>query len=172
MVILRLIIMITLLLFLNGCELTRDTSLKQKNSGHPTSSQIRDSENWKESATVRIPYQDEYGNKSDYVFRMGDNGRFGFMEYGSFVKNQKQKYMWHFWLQDDEYKDSIIITAKHKYDYKEELEILKENFFIYSPNNGASHHIPSTISLNKSGLWELEVKIDGKHFGSIIVNVK
>lgn len=55
-------------------------------------------EEWEVSATlVREVVVTDDGQKDDVVFRIGNNGKFGFGEYGPFIEGEKQKYMWHFW---------------------------------------------------------------------------
>ncbi|WP_416150089.1 hypothetical protein ACM26V_03575 [Salipaludibacillus sp. HK11] len=53
---------------------------------------------WKESPTlIREVVVTDDGQTDDFVFRVGDNGKIGFGEYGPFVEGESQKYMWHFW---------------------------------------------------------------------------
>ncbi|WP_156289522.1 hypothetical protein [Oceanobacillus salinisoli] len=40
-----------------------------------------------------------------------------------------------------------------------------------APNNGADHHIPSSMDLPNAGKWKLEVYFGEKLFGKIIVDV-
>ena len=55
-------------------------------------------ENWKESPTlVREVIVTDDGQTDDSIFRIGDNGKLGFGEYGPFIAGENQKYMWHFW---------------------------------------------------------------------------
>ncbi len=128
-------------------------------------------DNWRESAALRMPYRDEEGNESERVFRMGDNGRFGYGEYGPLIHNSSQKYMWHFWIDKKEFEKSLKITAINQKS-KEEVVILSTDATALAPNNGASHHIPSTINLPEKGLWKFVVEFDGKHFGSLVADVQ
>ena len=54
-------------------------------------------QSWEESATLVQEITIPNGQKMENVFRMGDNGKLGFGEYGPFIAGQPQKYMWHFW---------------------------------------------------------------------------
>ncbi|WP_194841391.1 hypothetical protein [Salinibacillus xinjiangensis] len=59
-------------------------------------------ESWEESPTlVREVVNSDDGQKGNFVFRIGDNGKLGFAEYGTFIAGKEQKYMWHFWGAQD-----------------------------------------------------------------------
>ncbi|WP_231603489.1 hypothetical protein [Bacillus sp. FJAT-27231] len=54
-------------------------------------------EEWRESpALVREVVITDDGKTDDFVFRIGDNGKLGFGEYGPFIAGEPQKHMWHF----------------------------------------------------------------------------
>lgn len=79
--------------------------------------------------------------------------------------------MWHFWGTEKELKGALKVLAIHQ-DTGEKKEVLDRPEAALSPNNGADHHIPSNMELPKPGLWRLDVFINEKLFGSIVVNVK
>ncbi len=43
---------------------------------------------------------------------------------------------------------------------------------VAGPNNGANAHMPSNVSLPKSGIWRLDIYIGDNLFGNIIIEVK
>lgn len=47
----------------------------------------------------------------------------------------------------------------------------KQIISVLSPNNGANHHIPTTMMLGKSGMWKLDAYIGDQFFGTIYVKV-
>ena len=151
-----LILMLCLLLF--GCSNSKDTTKEVK---------------WEESATlVREIVVTDDGQKGDFIFRIGDNGKLGFGEYGPFIEGQTQKYMWHFWGEENVLtKPFKVIGVSKETDEKiTVLELPASNSL--SPNTGADHHLPSTMMLPSSGLWRLEVYFDDKLFGNVVVDVK
>jgi Domain of unknown function (DUF4871) len=130
-------------------------------------------ETWEESATlVREVVISEDGQTGEFVFRMGDNGKFGIGEYSPFIADEIQKFMWHFWGEEKTLTKPVKITATSR-KTKEKITVFSnDGSSMLSPNNGASHHIPSSISLPSEGLWKLEVFFEEELFGSIVINVK
>jgi hypothetical protein len=130
-------------------------------------------ENWKESATlVREVVATDDGQKGDFVFRIGDNGKFGFAEYGPFIAGKTEKYMWHFWGDEDTLTKPFKVIGVSK-ETGEEITVLKTpSSSNLSPHMGADHHIPSTMMLPKPGLWRLEVYFGEELFGNVVINVK
>lgn len=130
-------------------------------------------ENWEESPTlVREVIITEDGQTDDSIFRIGDNGRLGFGEYGPFIAGETQKYMWHFWGEQEILTQSFKVIGINK-ETSEEITVydyLTNN--VIAPNNGADHHIPSMMMLPSSGIWKLKVYFGEKLFGSVIVNVE
>ena len=90
-------------------------------------------------------------------------------EVTKFYPNKEQKYMWHFWGSDDEFKGELKVIASHK-ESGAQFTIL-ENLPLGGPNNGADQHAPSYMSLPKDGLWKLDAYIGEKLFGSVFVTV-
>jgi hypothetical protein len=128
--------------------------------------------NWEESAALVQEFQTQDGQKTERVFRMGDNGKFGIGEYGPFIAGQQQKYMWHFWGEKNILTKPFKVLAISK-ETGEEINVfeLPINNSL-APNNGAHHHLPSSINIPNSGLWRLEVYFGDDLFGNIVVNVK
>ncbi|MEH6945279.1 DUF4871 domain-containing protein [Bacillus sp. JJ722] len=141
--------------------------------GCSNSEQTIKEENWEESATlVKEFVVSDDGQKGDFVFRIGDNGKFGFGEYGPFIAGEEQKYMWHFWGDDKVLTKSFKVIAVSR-ETDEKITIFQESdSSSLNPNIGADHHIPSSMELTSPGLWRLEAYFGNELFGNIVVNVK
>lgn len=121
------------------------------------------SQKWNESPLFTI------GN---YIM-IGEKGRLGFIYDNSevlrFYPNKSQKYMWHFWGDDHEFEGKLKVVATHE-DDNEQINVI-EGIDVGGPNNGADRHIPSLMSLPKSGMWKLDAYFGDKLFGSVFVRV-
>ena len=121
--------------------------------------------NWKESSLF----------ESGSYTMIGEEGRLGFLyndsEVDRFYPNKTQKYMWHFWGNEDELIGDIKVLGTHE-NSNEEIIVVprKENAFL-SPNNGADQHSPTNMMLPKSGMWKLDAYIGDRLFGSVYVKV-
>ncbi|SES45493.1 hypothetical protein [Psychrobacillus sp. OK032] len=121
--------------------------------------------NWKESSLF----------ESGSYTMIGEEGRLGFLyndsEVDRFYPNKTQKYMWHFWGNEDELIGDIEVLGTHE-NSNEEIIVVprKENTFL-SPNNGADQHSPTNMMLPKSGMWKLDAYIGDRLFGSVYVKV-
>ncbi|MEW9674441.1 DUF4871 domain-containing protein [Ammoniphilus sp. 3BR4] len=128
-------------------------------------------ENWDESPTLVQEFVNQNGQKIENVFRIGDNGKLGFGEYGPFIAGESQKYMWHFWGDKETLTKPLRIQAVSK-DTGEKIivhDIVGQNL---SPNNGADHHSPSSMMLPSAGFWRLDVYFGEELFGNVVVNVQ
>ncbi|MEO2076009.1 MAG: hypothetical protein ABGX20_11635 [Bacillus sp. (in: firmicutes)] len=153
----------TLLVLMLGLLLTGCSNTKQ------TIKQVK----WEESATlVREVVVTDDGQKDDFVFRMGDNGKFGIGEYGPFIAGQPEKYMWHFWGDEKVLTKPFKVIGVSKETGKEITIYKYPATSSLAPNNGADHHLPSRMMLPSPGLWRLEAYFGDKLFGNIVVNVK
>lgn len=134
-------------------------------------------ESWEESPTLNIEVIiTEDGQTGDFIFRIGDNGKLGFGEYGPFIAGETQKYMWHFWGEQEILTQSFKVIGINK-ETGEEITVLElpapaSTSTSLSPNNGADHHIPSTMMLPSEGIWKLEVHFGEDLFGNVIVDVE
>lgn len=103
---------------------------------------------------------------------IGKKGRLGFIyddsEVVRFYPNKVQKYMWHFWGEEQELEGELKVVATHE---KEDEEIYVTGGGLGTANNGADKHAPSNISLPKSGIWKLDAYIGERLFGSVYVKV-
>lgn len=103
---------------------------------------------------------------------IGEEGRLGFIyddgEVLRFYPDKVQKYMWHFWGEEQELEGELKVTATHENDNE---EIYVTGGELGNAINGADKHIPSNMSLPKSGMWKLDAYIGDKLFGSVYVKV-
>ncbi|SEP62551.1 hypothetical protein SAMN05216232_0396 [Virgibacillus subterraneus] len=131
-----------------------------------------DEKSWEESPTlVREVVVTDDGKKGNFVFRIGNNGKFGFSEYGPFIEGVKQKYMWFFWGNEDTFTQPFKVVGISK-KTNERITVFEGGNEILSPHLGADQHIPSSMILPSSGKWRLEVYFDEELFGHVIVNVE
>ncbi|MEK4699364.1 hypothetical protein MKX47_07170 [Solibacillus sp. FSL R7-0668] len=104
---------------------------------------------------------------------IGEEGRLGFIydesEVMKFYPNKTQKYMWHFWGDEQELDGKFTVMATNQ-DDGEQVPLLTVDH-LSGPNNGADRHIPSHLTLPKEGMWKLDAYIEEKLFGTIYVEV-
>ena len=87
-------------------------------------------ESWEESPTlVREVIITDDGQTGDFIFRIGDNGKLGFGEYGPFIAGETQKYMWHFWGEQETLTQPFKVIGINK-ETSEEITV-----FEYPTNN-------------------------------------
>jgi hypothetical protein len=107
---------------------------------------------WEESSKlVQEVVVNQDGQKIENVFRIGDNGKLGFGEYGTFIAGQPQKYMWHFWGDEKTLTKPFKVIGASK-ETGEEITVFQIPAQSLAPNNGAEHHIPSSMMLPSSRL--------------------
>lgn len=103
---------------------------------------------------------------------IGEEGRLGFIyddgEEVRFYPNKVQKYMWHFWGEEQELEGELKVVATHGI---EDEEIYVTGGVLGAANNGADKHAPSNMSLPISGIWKLDAYIGESLFGSVYVKV-
>lgn len=166
----KFLVLLSLLLLLVGCS-EKETKEKEAVS----------SNHWQVSPTFDIPVTFSDGKKGKYIL-IGKEGRLGFLvgsgsedavQINPIIKGQPNKYMWHFWGNEDEFDGPLKVVGINEKGKKH--KILKNdnsgNVGI-SPNNGATTHVPSTMEFPTAGLWKLNVYIGKKLFGDIVVNVE
>ncbi|MGR9049569.1 hypothetical protein ACQ4XT_13170 [Halobacillus faecis] len=86
------------------------------------------------------------------------------------VEDEAQKYMWHFWGNEDELTGPFKVSGTHM--KTGETVTVFEAAEIAGPVNGADASLPSNMVLPESGDWKLETSMDGEAFGTILVHVK
>lgn len=89
-------------------------------------------------------------------------------EQSRFYANKENKYMWHIWFGD---RQARTLTVKATHQESNEERILIDAQVLGGPNNGADAHLPSSMSLPRSGMWKLDTSIDGDIFETIYVKV-
>jgi hypothetical protein len=153
------------LLMISGCQ-EKEVQMKTDDQGVPSNREHKkasDGQDWQESPLF----------KSGDFTMIGQEGRLGFIysdrEVDRFYPNQTQKYMWHFWGDDQEFDGELKVMATHE-NGGEPITVL-EDLPLGGPNNGADRHVPSNMSLPKSGMWKLDAYIGDKLFGSVYVKV-
>lgn len=106
---------------------------------------------------------------------IGEEGRLGFIYDDSegvrFFPNKAQKYMWHFWGDEDELIGDFKVLGTHENSAEEIIIVPKRGNSFLSPNNGADQHFPTNMELPKSGMWKLDAYIGDEIFGSVYVKV-
>ena len=133
---------------------------------------IINAEEWEESPTlVREIIITDDGKTEDFIFRIGDNGKLGFGEYGPFIAGEPQKYMWHFWGGKEVLTKPFKVVGVSKKTGEEMTVFEFSSNHVLTPNSGADHHIPSMMTLPSEGLWKLEAYFGEELFGNVIVNV-
>jgi len=113
--------------------------------------------------------------ESDSYTMIGEEGHLGFIyddsEVLRFYPNKTQKYMWHFWGNEDELMGDFKVLGTHENSDEENVIVAEKDNSIPGPNNGADNHYPTNMMLPKSGMWKLDAYIGDKVFGSVYVKV-
>jgi hypothetical protein len=113
----------------------------------------------------------------------GVEHRLGFLDVGLRAGLPNNKFMWFFWGKSDEetrglFGKTLSITGTKKGDNHSisifEGSIGTPNPLVNPPipDNDKVAKSPSSMSLPTPGLWRLDAIIDGKWFGSVIVDIK
>lgn len=138
---------------ITGC--TKEESVKEEVIQH----------NWSESPLF----------KSDNYTMIGEEGRLGFVYDDSepvrFYPTKTQKYMWHFWGNDDELIGDFKVLGTQENSDEEILIVPKQYVNTLSPHNGANQHIPTNMTLPTSGMWKLDAYFEDRLVGSVYVKV-
>ena len=117
---------------------------------------------WRESPLFEADESTMIGEKDKIGFLYDDS------EVVRFYPDKENKYMWHLWGSKDLPGKSFKVKATSQ-ETGEEITVVEAG--IFGPNNGADAHIPSIMSLPRSGLWKLDGYVDKKLFGTVIVKV-
>ena len=103
---------------------------------------------------------------------IGEEGRLGFIyddeEVVRFYPDKVQKYMWHFWGDENEFEGNLKVIGTHENDAAP-LTVFEGG--LGGANNGADRHAPSNMSLPASGMWKLDAYIGESLFGTVYVKV-
>ena len=102
---------------------------------------------------------------------VGEEGKLGFIgDAATFKAGESNKYMWHFWGEEGEL-DGPFKVIGHNQDTDQDVVVF-ETKELAGPNNGADAHTPSSMQLPSKGTWELDAYVDGKLFGTVVVEVE
>ncbi|RKD25972.1 hypothetical protein BEP19_03340 [Ammoniphilus oxalaticus] len=89
-----------------------------------------------------------------------------------FIAEQTNKYLWHFWgVGDESFEfrvEAIDIQTGEKIN---PFPLDVPTKVLPSPLRGAEATSPSSVTLPKSGIWQLDAYVNEELFGSIIVEV-
>ncbi|UOQ44958.1 DUF4871 domain-containing protein [Halobacillus salinarum] len=165
-----------------GDHSSSSDSQKEQPSGSPEEI----SNKWEISSTFKIPYTSKDGTKAEYVL-IGKKNRLGFL-LGSgkrgkakpelIVEDQPYKYMWHFWGKSEELNGNLTVVGlneageKHKVLMEGNKKVWQYPGYTLNPNQGADHHVPTTMEFSSAGLWKLKVYFNDELFGDVVVNVQ
>lgn len=147
---------------------------------------VEEDKKLEESPTFTLPVTFHDGTKGEYVL-IGKEGKVGILV-GSgnegeavatrFIANQPNKYMWHFWGEEENISGDFKVVGIDK-DGKEHPVLLSGNNTVWqysnvsiSPNNGADSHIPSSMMFPTSGLWKLKIYFNDQLFEELVINVE
>lgn len=147
------------MLISSGCQ-TSDVSTIQDKILNPMKEQVK--ENWTLSSTFR----------SGEFIMVGIPQKLGFPDNDVFVEGQPRKVMWHLWGEEITNAKNVTMEVKGVHKETGKTEHLTSGTLTPFPHNGADTAQPSLISFTKSGVWRMDVYLDRKLFGSIVVDVK
>jgi hypothetical protein len=100
---------------------------------------------------------------------LGIENKVGFI-FAPFIAGEDQKYMWHFWGQEEELEGEFVVKGTNV-NSGETVDVFRAQS-LGGPHNGADAALPSLMSLPESGEWQLDAIIGGEHFGTITVEVE
>ncbi|MDW0118562.1 hypothetical protein QTL97_16665 [Sporosarcina thermotolerans] len=113
--------------------------------------------------------------KSGSFTMIGEEGRLGFIyddsEVVRFYPDKVQKYMWHFWGNNDELIGNFKVLGTHENSDEEIIVVPTIGNSFPTPHNGADQHFPTNMMLPKSGMWKLDAYFGDELFGSVYVKV-
>ncbi|WP_050616537.1 DUF4871 domain-containing protein [Bacillus testis] len=108
---------------------------------------------------------------SDFGNMFGKDGRIGIIG-SKKIPKEGQKWMWHFWGTEE-------ITTKHwkvkatKQGAKDEINpIIQKDDVLTARGKDINGHARSAVKFPSSGLWKLQVFIDGHFFDEMIVDIE
>ncbi|GGF22476.1 hypothetical protein GCM10010954_21600 [Halobacillus andaensis] len=121
-------------------------------------------EEWKESERFESGSYQMIGEK-DHVGFIYDGS-----EVTKFYPDKIQKYMWHFWGEEEELEGDLKVVGIH--ESGDEVNVLDEVPVAVKEHNGADASVPSTMSLPDSGMWKLNAYINDSLHGSVYIEVQ
>ncbi|MDR7074356.1 DUF4871 domain-containing protein [Fictibacillus barbaricus] len=110
--------------------------------------------------------------KADKSTMIGEKGKIGFLyddsEAVRFYPRKENKYMWHLWGSKDLPGKTFKVKATSQ-ETGQEITVVES--ILFGAHNGADAHLPSIMSLPRSGMWKLDGYVDNKRFSTIVVQV-
>ncbi|MFJ7665990.1 DUF4871 domain-containing protein [Lysinibacillus sp. NPDC097195] len=138
------------------------------------------------NSTFSLPITLGDGTEGEYLL-IGEEEKVGFLvgsgKKGEVVEekiiaNKANKYMWHFWGDQNRISGDFKVVGIDKKG-KAHPVLLSGDATVWqypntsiSPNNGADSHLPSSMVFPTSGLWTLEIYFNEKLFGDIVLHVE
>ncbi|MFE5318505.1 DUF4871 domain-containing protein [Paenibacillus sp. NPDC056579] len=176
--------LISLLIFalvLTSCstQTLPENEMNEKNTSLTVNTQ---SKGWEISPTFTIPVTFGDKTKGEYIL-VGTEGKIGFLTGGHpIVAGNSQKYMWHFWGSTLEETKQLFgkkmeirgvskQTGKEISLFKGGVGIPNPNVQPPIPNSDNVAKAPTMMSLPSAGIWRIDVYIEEKLFGSVVVQV-
>lgn len=149
-------------------EPAKQEEAKQEEAKQPELTKEQEDSLWELTPAFPVEVTGADGQKVTHQI-IGEPGRFGFIA-APFAAGKPGTYVWHFWDKKAALPGkTLTIKAKHK-DDPETQEIVSAQ--ILGPLNGADAHLPTDITLPKAGKNRLDIFVDGKPYGGVIVDVK
>ncbi|MGK9252851.1 DUF4871 domain-containing protein [Paenibacillus humicus] len=108
--------------------------------------------------------------RSGTYFMRGVEGKAAFIDAG-FTAGMPQKYMWHFWGNEEEFKGGFEVKAL-KEGKVQPVEVYSARPFLSGSLNGADRTAVTTMSLPEPGRWRLLPYVGGRLLDTIVVDVK
>ncbi|MCG7346451.1 DUF4871 domain-containing protein [Sporosarcina sp. ACRSL] len=143
-------------------------------------------ETWEVSSIFKLPVTFGDGTEGEYLL-IGEEGKVGFLvgsgekgeaEAEPIIANQANKYMWHFWGDEDDLSGDFKVIGVNE-EGEDHPVLLRGDKIVWeylgstvSPHNGADSHIPSNMVFPSSGLWKLMIYFDEELFGEIVISVE
>ena len=108
--------------------------------------------------------------ETEYYTMLGLEKSVGFIldEGENLVANQKNKYMWHLWNNQDFEGKAFKVTGENL-ETEDEKTLVDGS--LAGPHNGADGHTPSNMEFPSEGTWELSVFVGGDLFKKMTVEV-
>ncbi|MEC5423866.1 DUF4871 domain-containing protein [Virgibacillus sp. C22-A2] len=125
------------------------------------SEEMNKEEKWEDTSTVF---------SSDYGEMFGKEGSIGIIGMKT-ITERGQKWMWHFWgAEDISYKEWEVKAFKQGEEGA--IDPINSKDEMLSPRGNEIYgHARSTVLFPSSGLWKIQVYIDGEYFDEIIVDI-
>lgn len=124
-------------------------------------------EDWELTGTFDVVTTAQDGRTVTYTMR-GVPGKYGIID-TPFVAGQGNKYMWHFWGEPGEFGGKKLQVEATNRDGK---TVVVFEGGLGGPNNTATAHTPSSMTIPSAGRWKLIVRVGGEVVGHIVVDVK